>query len=209
MNTQINDSITAASINSVSEGPLFKLFPNDPMKLTWSFERPTSAQVQLRKNRQMLAQLNPAAYEAQVAAWKDEESNFEVDDEKDDLREVNALLEDLNRRARGVYEARRVKIVRRLSGSVTEFDIDSVRFLTGGMSPEKVKQAVTTGTVKIGKTVVSNGVPVSGVEQATIDMLDNLILKGKDEAKNRREQAARNKAANEAIKSGEALSAVA
>lgn len=192
-NNNTNTSKSKPTINDLVKRPLHKLFPNDPTKLNWSLERPLTLDEQMTKQRAMLAALRGAVRKAQLEEWKDAETNFEVDNETDDIEEMTELLDELNSRARGVLEARRIKIIRRLTGSVSKEEIDLVK-LESRLSPEKLKQAITTGTVKEGSTVVSNGILVDGVEESTVAYLDRLIQQGKDEAKHRRDKAAANAA---------------
>ncbi len=205
-NNNIKTSKSKLTINDLIKLPIRKLFPNDPAKLTWTTTPVVSAAEQKVKQRALYSSLKGAERRRKVAEWEDAETNFIIEKPTvEAIEEATELIDDLNSRARDSYESRRIMIVLVLAGDQSEEDIDDVRFASG-FSPEKLKQAITTGTMRDeNDTVVSNGVPANGIEQSTIGYLDRLIQQGKDEAKHRRDVAVK----NQAIKSGEVLSAVA
>jgi len=169
-------------------------FENDPAKMRWSKTSAPTVEEQKRAARAWFGKLNRKAQASTLEGWEEEAASSRLSDKTMDvLEEQTALIDDLNFRSRETYEARRVTIQECLEGHKSEAEIDKVRAITG-FSPEKLKQAVTTGTIKVGGAYLSNGKPLEGIAQETIDYLDQLIQQGKDEAKHRREQAAKNKA---------------
>lgn len=188
------------SINELIKLPVRKVFPNEPAKLSWTISPVVTAAELKKKHRALFALISPAERRQKQAEWEAIEKNFVVEEPSlASIEDVTELIDDLNSRARESYDARRVMIVRVLAGDQSEADIEDVRLGTG-LSAEKLKQAITTGTTKDASgAVVSNGEAADGILQSTIDFLDQLIQQGKDEAKHRRDVAAR----NAAIKSGE------
>lgn len=205
-NNNIKTIKSKLTINDLIKLPIRKLFPNDPAKLTWTTAPVVTAVEQKVKQRALYSSLKGAERRRKVAEWEDAETNFIIEKPTvEAIEEATELIDDLNARARDSYESRRIMIVLVLAGDQSEEDIDDVRFASG-LSPEKLKQAITTGTTRDENgTVISNGVPADGIEQSTIAYLDRLIQQGKDEAKHRRDVAAKNKA----MKSGDGLATVA
>lgn len=183
------------TINDLIKLPVRKLFPNDPSKLAWTTDPVVTAAEMKVKHRALYANLKGAERRRKVSEWEDAETNFVIEKPTvEAIEEATELIDDLNSRARSSYEGRRVMMVLNLAGDPSEEDIDDVRFASG-LSPEKLKQAITTGTMRgDAGVVVSNGVPAEGISESTIAYLNRLIQQGKDEAKHRREQAARNAA---------------
>jgi hypothetical protein len=195
MSNTNNTNKTKLTINDLIKLPVRKIFPSDPSKLAWTTDPVMTAAEQKVKQRALYGSLKGVERRRKVAEWEDAETNFVIEKPTvEAIEEATELINDLNSRGRDSYDSRRIMIVLALAGDQSEEDIDDVRFASG-LSPEKLKQAITTGTTRDDNgTVLSNGVPAEGIQQSTVAYLNRLIQQGKDEAKHRRDVAAMNKA---------------
>lgn len=205
--TQINNESTTETktetINDIISKPFYIRFPNDPAKIFWSRKLAPSAEEMMKKKTAVLGGLTDEMADDLIAEWEDAEKNYkEGDSSLAAITAVTRLIDQANARARDSYEVRRIMIVRELQGERSDRQIEAVR-RRSGLSVEKLKQAITTGTVKEGTMAVSNGVPVDGIQQSTLDYLDGEIEKGKEAARHRKAKAEEAKGVSDASKSGD------
>lgn len=169
---------------------IYKINETDPEKYRWDNEPASTKELDVLRQSDGFKLLSKGIQDAAVAELVGSETV--VKPSENWIAETTQFISLQNMRVRSTYKARKDGIIQMLQGNVDGATVDRIRKLAE-LSPEQLKQTITTGLVKDGKVKVSNGVPIDGVEMATIAYLDELIQDGKKKAAVRRAKAEANK----------------
>lgn len=162
--------------------------PEDASKVFWT-TKPAVSIEDKKKSVRGFANLPAEIQRLTIESWEREASGeVTVTPTIELIAEQTSLIGELNKRSSATYEARKEALVAVSQGSLVEAQIDKIKDASG-LSVKAFRDALTYTDDNDVEHISE------GVSKSTITYLDELIEKGKAEAKARRDKAAANKAA--------------